>query len=389
MTMDFSWGDAAERFRTEVREFLDRELTSEMEHRMYESGVADDAAFTRALAARHWIGPDWDHGDGTEPCDAYQVHVLTEELTRADAPIYLTATTMMVASLIRAAGSNELKAEILPKALRGETSIALGMTEPEAGSDVGAVQTKARLDGDQWVIDGQKMFTTNAHVADYVFLLARTDPNSTKHTGLSTFLVPLDQPGIEVQGVFTLSGERTNITYYSDVRVHDRYRIGEVNCGWATLMVALQDEHSAPFIPHLSRMIEATEQWARSTIGTDGRARITDDDVRMRLARAATSEYVGALLEARNTWMEAQHVIPVAEGPMAKLFSTESLIRHSESLAEVVGEDALRNRGDATAPSGGQINYSPRHAVGTAIYAGTSEIQRNIIAQYACGLPRS
>jgi 3-oxocholest-4-en-26-oyl-CoA dehydrogenase alpha subunit len=381
--MDFAWGDAAERLRAEVRSFLDLELTPEVEERAYRTGVAHDDEFARALAARGWLAPEWDRGDGMPSLSPYEVHVLTEELTKADAPIYAITTTMMVASVIRAAGRDDVKDEILPRVLRGELTIALGMTEPEAGSDVANVRTRARRDGEQWVIDGQKMFTTNAHICDHVYLLTRTDPSSTRHSGLTTFLVPLDTPGIEVQGVFTLSGERTNITYFNEVRIADRWRLGEVDQGWATLTMALQDEHSAPFTPHLHRMVEVVERWAHES------ARISEDDARLRLARAATAAEVGSLLEARTTWLEAQQRVPLAEGPMAKLFGTEALVHHSEDLAELVGPDAARSRSDPSAVAGGQVEYTPRLAIGTAIYAGTSEIQRNIVAQHACGLPRS
>jgi alkylation response protein AidB-like acyl-CoA dehydrogenase len=389
VTVDFDWGDDAEALRAEVRAFLEDTLTPELEERIYRSGVLHDQGFAEALARRGWIAPDWERGDGLPVLDPFQVHVLTEELTRADAPIYATSTSMMAASVIRAAGSEELKAEVLPRVVRGEVTIALGMTEPEAGSDVAAVRTRARRDGDDWVIDGQKMFTTNGHVCDYVFLLTRTDPDQPRHAGLTTFLVPLDHPGIEVQALYTLSGERTNITYYKDVRIDDRWRVGEVDRGWHTLMLALQDEHSAPFTPHLARVLEAAERWAATTSTPDERPRLAEDDVRVRLARAATAETVGSLLEARTTWMEARHDVPVAEGPMAKLFGTEAMVRHSEDLAELVGADALRSRYDPTAPERGMIEHVLRLAVGSTIYAGTSEIQRNIIAQHACGLPRS
>src|SRR4029079_16288426 len=113
-----------------------------------------------------------------------------------------------------------------------------------------------------WVIDGQKMFTTNGHVTDYVCLLARTNPDVARHRGLTTFLVPLGQPGIEAQGVYTLSGERTNITFYADVRLDDRWRIGEVDKGWGVLMLSLQDEHSTGFSSHLARFFDETEAWA-------------------------------------------------------------------------------------------------------------------------------
>jgi alkylation response protein AidB-like acyl-CoA dehydrogenase len=373
--VDFDWGEEAERFRAEVRAFLDAELTPELEERVHRTGVAHDPGFARALAARNWIG--------STTLDPFLVHVLTDELTRADAPITAITTTMMVASVIEAVGTEAVQAEVLPGIRRGDITIALGMTEPEAGSDVANVQTRARRDGDVWVIDGQKMFTTNAQICDYIYLLTRTDPESSRHKGLTTFLVPLDHPGIEVQAVYTLSGERTNITYYTDVRVDDGWRLGEVDQGWNTLVLALQDEHSAPFTPHLHRLLAVVERWAAE------HGRLYEEDIRLRLARAATAAEVGSLLEARTTWLEAQHRVPVAEGPMAKLFGTEALVHHSEALAELVGPASVRSRSDLTAPGGGQIDYTPLLAIGTAIYAGTSEIQRNIIAQHACGLPRA
>ena len=385
--MDFAWGERAEALRGEVRDFLAEHLTPELEDRLYATGVSHDDAFARALGERHWVAPDWPR-EGFEVLDAEGVHVLTDELTRADAPIIAVATSMMVARVIRAVGSAELQAAVLPPVTRGEATIALGMTEPEAGSDVAAIQTRARPVEGGWVIDGQKMFTTNGHVTDYVFLLARTEPGSERHRGLTTFLVPLDRPGVEVQAVYTLSGERTNITFYSGVFVEDRWRISEPGAGWRSLMLALQDEHSAPFSPHLDRLLAAAERWAAAP-GPDGSAPLDRDDVRQRLARAATDLEVAQLLEARTTWMEAKGEVPVAEGPMSKLFSTEALVRWAESLAALAGPDALRSREGPTTLEGGRIEHALRHSLGTTIYAGTSEVQRTIIAQRRCGLPRS
>jgi len=384
--MDFTWDAAAERLRAEVRSFLAEHLTPELEERVYTTGVSHDEEFLRAMGERNWIAPEWPR-EGFEALDAFEVHVLTDELTRAEAPTVAAATSMMVAKVIRAVGSQALQSEILTKVVRGEATIALGMSEPEAGSDVAAVRTRARQVGGGWVIDGQKMFTTNGHVADYVFLLARTDPESERHRGLTTFLVPLGSPGVEVQGVVTLSGERTNITFYSEVSLEDRWRISEVGAGWHSLMLALQDEHSAPFSPHLRRLVEATERWARE-VAPDGRAPIEQEHVRRRLAHAATELEVAQLLEIRTTCMEANGEVPVAEGPMSKLFSTEAIARHAEGLTALVGPDALRSRLDRTAVQDGLIEHALRFSLGTTIYGGTSEIQRNIIAQRRCGLPR-
>jgi alkylation response protein AidB-like acyl-CoA dehydrogenase len=386
--MDFTLSPRAERMRAEMAEFLAAHLPPELEEQMYATGVMHDDAFVRALAERDWIVPGRDpDGPGAE-LDADAIHVLTDALTKADAPFYAISTTVMVAKVIEHVGSDFLKETIVPPAMRGEITIALGMSEPEAGSDVAAVQTRARRDGDDWIIDGQKMFTTNGHITDYVFLLARTNPDVANHKGLTTFLVPLDSPGFEAQAVYTLSGERTNITFYSDLRLDDRWRIGDVDGGWGALMISLQDEHSFGFSPNLGRQLDAVEAWAAEPDPITGRRPIDDDDVRYGLTVAAAELEVANLLEQRVTWMESIGQVPVAEGPMAKLYGTEAIVRHAEALTELVGPDALRSRLDPTALQAGRIEHGLRFSLGTTIYAGTSEVQRNIIAQRACGLPR-
>ncbi len=384
--MDFAWDPKVEAVRAEVREFLAEHLTPELEERVYRSGVSHDDDFVRAVGERNWIAPEWSR-EGFDALDAFSAHAILDELTKADAPMYAVGTSVMVARVIRAVGSAGLRAAIVPKVVTGELTIALGMSEPEGGSDVAAVRTRARRVDGGWVIDGQKMFTTNGHVCDYVFLLARTDPTSERHRGLTTFLVPLDTAGFEAQGVFTVSGERTNITFYNELFLEDRWRISEVGAGWQSLMLALQDEHSAAFSPHLDRLLAATETWVARP-GSDGSTPLEREDVRRALIRAATDLEVAQLLEVRASYMESVGDVPVAEGPMSKLFSTEAMVRHAEALTAVVGPEALRSRLDPTAISAGLVEHSLRYSLGMTIYGGTSEIQRNIIAQRRCGLPR-
>jgi alkylation response protein AidB-like acyl-CoA dehydrogenase len=385
--MDFTVSPRAEELQAEVARFVQANLPAELDDEIYRSGVSHDDGFARALAERDWIYSGWDPDGAAADLDPYEIHLLEDALEKAEAPTYALATTRMVVRVLQQVGSPEVKEEILPGARRGEVTIALGMSEPEAGSDVAAVQTRARRDGDEWVIDGQKMFTTNGHITDYVFLLTRTNPEVPNHKGLTTFLVPLDHPGIEARAVYTLSGERTNITFYSDVRLPDRWRIGDVDGGWGVLMLSLQDEHSKGFSSHLARLLEETEAWATDATAAGPRP-IDDPDVQEGLCRAATDLEVAQLLEQRVTWMEVNGQVPVAEGPMAKLFGTEAIVRHAEQLTELVGPDALRSRLDPTSLRRGRIEHALRFSLGTTIYAGTSEVQRNIIAQRACGLPR-
>jgi alkylation response protein AidB-like acyl-CoA dehydrogenase len=386
--MDFAEDPAVTAFRHDVRQFLAQHLPPELEAELYRSGLSHHDGFARALGERNWIAPEWER-EGFERLSDAAAAALEEELCRAEAPYYAVSTAMMVAKVIAAVGSQWLRDEVVPKVVTGEVTIALGMTEPEAGSDVAAIQTRARPIDGGWVIDGQKMFTTNGHITDYVFLLARTDPESERHRGLTTFLVPLDSEGFEAQAVFTLSGERTNITFYNELVIDDRWRISEVDAGWSSLMLALQDEHSAPFCAHLGRALAATEAWAADPgSGDDGTAPIERDEVRQRLVRVAADLEVAQLLERRTAWMESVGQVPVAEGPMSKLFSTEAIVRGAEELTALVGPDALRSKLDPTAVQHGTIEHLLRFSLGTTIYAGTSEVQRNIIAQRRCGLPR-
>jgi alkylation response protein AidB-like acyl-CoA dehydrogenase len=387
--MDFALGDDVETLRAELRSFLDEHVTDDLEAELYRTGGSYDEAFTVAMRDRGLLTAGWPEEWGGARHDPVELGVIRDELQRADAPIYATGTTHLVAKALLRVGTEEQRRDILPQAVRGEVIIVLGFSEPEAGSDVANAQTRAVRDGDVWVINGSKMFTTNAHIADYVFLLTRTNPDVPKHRGLTTFLVPMHQPGVEVQAVYTVSGERTNITYYNDVRVDDRWRIGEVDGGWHVMVTALQEEHSAGFGARIHRLLEEAEAWSRRATGDDGRARIEDPDVREALARCATQAEVARLLQLRSAWMAKKGDVPVAEGPMAKLFSSEALERSAQDLCDVVGPDALRSYLEPSAPQRGRIEHALRFSLGTTIYGGTSEIQRNLIARFRCGLPRA
>lgn len=371
--------DEAEAFRTDVRAYLNEVLTPEFEERVYRSGVAHDGDFARGLVDKDLFAPDR---------SAIEIQLLKEELMYAEAPVYLSETTRMVASVIGRVGAPQMKERILPGAMNGDVTIALGFTEPECGSDVAAATTKAVRSGDGWIINGSKMFTTNGHIADYVFLLTRTNLDKPKHQGLTMFLVPLDAPGVEAQAVWTLSGERTNITFYSDVRVGDDCRIGDVDGGWAVLSIALHDEHASGWGPHIARLLDHAERWANSTANASGVQRIAEGEVRRRLSRVAIEVEVATLLQHRCVWMAEQGQASIAEGPMSKLFSTEALVRAAQDVNELVGPDALRSYFEPTAPEKGRFEHLMRFSLGTTIYAGTSEVQRTIIAQRGLGLPR-
>jgi 3-oxocholest-4-en-26-oyl-CoA dehydrogenase alpha subunit len=386
--MDFRLGERSEVLRAEARLFLDDHLTDDVRERMHTTGVHHNWDFHRARVENGLLAPGWPEEFGGQGRDAIEVLAYLEEFQGAGAPTYGVGTTLMVANIIRHIGTEEQKRLVLPRALSGEILIVLGFTEPESGSDVAAAQTRAVRDGDEWLINGQKMFTTNAQEADYVFLLARTNPEVAKHKGLTTFLVPLRQNGVEIQPVFTLSGERTNLTFYTDVRVDDSLRIGEVDGGWAVMTVSLTFERSGPQGGDSARLLRAMERWASTSVDDAGRPRSADPDVRARFGRAAAENEVSTLLARRCAWMQHSGALPGVEGSMAKLFASEALTRQSADFIDMLGPDGLRSYREPTAAGGGIAEYYYRFSMGTTIYGGTSEVQRNIIAQRGLGLPR-
>ena len=386
--MDFRLGERSEACRQEARRFLEEVLTEEMHEEMYRTGVHHNRDFHRALVERGWLAPGWPVELGGGGRDPMEVLAFAEELQRAGSPTYGVGTTMIVANLIRHIGTDEQKALIIPPVLAGEMIIVLGLTEPESGSDVAAAQTRAVRDGDDWVINGQKMFTTNAQEAEYAFMLARTDPEVPKHRGLTTFLVPLRQAGVEIQPVYTLSGERTNLTFYEDVHVDDALRLGEVDGGWDVMGIMLTLERAGAQGGESVRLLAAMEEWARTEVDGEGRPRSDDPGVRARLGRAAAENEVSTLLARRTAWVNESGRLPGVEGSMAKLFASEAITRQSADFVDLLGPDGVRSHGEPTARARGLVDYAFRYALGTTTYGGTSEIQRNIIAQRGLGLPR-
>ncbi len=219
-------------------------MTEEVRQRDREFGENFDEKVHLALGEAGYLASDWklESEGGFSPVRG-RIFVL--EIGRAHTPWYHWGTTAVVARLVEQFAAPELTSQVLPGVLSGQIRLCLGYTEPEGGSDVATCKTRAVRDGDgsSWVINGSKMFTSNAQNARYVFLLTNTDAAGPKHKNLTMFLVPLDSAGIEIQGIRTLDGDRTNIVYYSDVRVDDLYRIGEVNGGWTVMRSALDSEH--------------------------------------------------------------------------------------------------------------------------------------------------
>ena len=385
--MDFSLSPRAAEFRTEVMAFLDSHLTGEVIDTMHRTGTFNDKHFKAAMAdAGLLAGAVPGYGDR----DPIELYVLFNELEKAGAPYDGLAVTMLVAGVINAVGTDFHREQVLDRLLTGRFNCCLGYSEPDHGSDVAAITTRAVQDGDEWVVNGQQMWTTMAHEADWVILLTRTDPDVPKHKGLTMFLVPMDTPGIEVQPVPTMASERTNATFYDEVRIGDEWRLGDVNGGWSVMGVALAFERGVmggtnPAVP----LLRHVRGWATDAPAPDGGNMIDDPLLRERIARTAIANQVSQLLTLRAAWIAATGGLPGLEGSMAKLYATDRYRQAVGWFQQMAGADGLLGFGTDGAAADGWIDYDARHSPVTTIYGGTTEINRNNVAARHLGLPRA
>jgi alkylation response protein AidB-like acyl-CoA dehydrogenase len=364
-------------FSDQFREFIAEHVTDEVLRRDRETGENFSEPLHLALGKAGYLTSDWklESEGGFDPVRRRIFHL---EIGRAHAPWFHWGTTGVVARLMQQFGAPELVDAVLPGVLSGEIRLCLGYTEPEGGSDVATCKTRAVRDGDDWIINGSKMFTSNAQNAKYVFLLTNTDPQGRKHKNLTMFLVPLDSPGIEIQGIRTLDGDRTNIVYYSDVRVDDRYRIGEVNGGWTVMRFALDAEHGiteaqSHGLQNISMMSEHGHLMAEAADGVAARVAERDDDsVKYRLGRSMAR-------------IEAAISTPGMYGRVALI---QTMREVAPELMDLLGAASALPTDTTGSADDGAIEFIFRHAVPAGIYGGTMEVFRNMIAQHELKLGR-
>lgn len=387
--MDFSridLDDDGRSFAAHVGEQLDQIVTEDVHETERRTGDGFNESLHLELGSRGWVMPTWPVDQGGAGLTRRQARILELELACRQAPCILSRTTELVWSAVAEFGQQQLVSELAPEVACGNVRICLGYTEPDGGSDMAAANVRAERSGDKWVINGSKVYTTGAHLAQYVFLLTRSNVTVSKYRGLTMFLVPLDTLGIDIQPIFTYGTERTNVVYYDDVQIADMYRIGPVDGGWTVVHGPLDEEHSVGgssdglentsigtlFLRQLERALEATVEWAHANTRPDGLPLAHDPVVRNCIGRIAI----------------ALEVAYCTTGPMGRVAGSETLIKSISEIIDLVGPEALLAHGTEGAIAGGAIEYSYRWAQGTATYGGTVEIFRNLIAQQVLGLPK-
>ena len=379
--MDFSLPPHVLAYRDDVRRIIAETITQEVIDRQHNTGTFNSYEMNRALSAAGLLEravPGLGKGDPLE------LWVLFNELEKAQVPYDSISVAIMIAGVVNAVGTEEQKARVLPSILTGEDLVCMGYSEPDFGSDVASIVTRAVRDGDEWVINGAKMWTTMAHEAKWLILLTRTNPDVPKHKGLTMFILPMDTPGITVEPVPTMGTEKTNATFYDNVRVGDEAVLGDVDGGWRTMGVALAFERGVmggtnPGVALLRHF----EEWAAHE------GLLDDSIVRERMVRVAIDNEVSKLLTQRCASIAAKGGLPGLEGSMTKVFATEAYQKAAKWFQQAAGPSGLLQFHEPGAAAEGWIEYDARHSPVTTIYGGTSEINRNNIAERHLGLPKA
>ena len=387
--MHFGLTPAQEAWRDEVREFLQEKLTPGIRAELGLSLVpsASVPSFYKEIAAKGWTALNWpkEHG-GLEKSAIDQV-ILNDEFEYAGAPALPMSATGLAPMIIRY-GREDNKQTWLPRIRTGDVTFALGYSEPDAGTDLANLRTKATLDGDEWVIDGQKIWNSEAHLATHEWLAVRTDPESSRHRGISILIVPLDSPGITVDPLWTWGDERTNVVFFDEVRVPRDHLIGEVNQGWSYIVGALTHERvTASGTGSLRRLFDEVVDFCARTF-LDGGPLASRPEVQLRLAELAVELEIARLLSMQAAALIDAGAIPVAEASMQKIVTTELRTKIADlgmQFADLYGQ---LHESDEEAPLDGRLEHSYRLAPLFRFAGGTNEVMRSIVAERALGLPR-
>jgi len=401
--MDPTYTADAEAYREKVQAFLAEKLPSNWEGigRLEGETLATFVGEWRnTLYEAYYLAPGWPKEFGGAGLSSTEQVILAEEFAKAGVPTggpNDAFSIQMLGNTILVWGTDEQKAHYLPRLLKGDDTWCQGYSEPDAGSDLGNVGLRAELDGDEWILNGQKIWTSAGHLADHIFTLARTDPDSPKHKGISFLLVPMDQPGIEVRPIKMISGDSEfNEVFYTDARVPKDNVIGGVNNGWAVAMSLLGYERGEAAA---TGPIRFKGEFARLLKMAQDRGVANDPVIRQKLAWCYSKVQIMGFLGQRvlTQFLAGHH--PGPDAAIGKLQWSEYHRVVTELAMDILGADALHWEGRKPPSSFGSDDSGalndPSSWIGTflnaragTIYAGSSQIQRNIIGEMILGLPK-
>jgi 3-oxocholest-4-en-26-oyl-CoA dehydrogenase alpha subunit len=392
--VDFDFTADQQAFVAEVEAFLDEHATPDVADPTRENmaqivDTPERRAFMKKMAERGWLGITWPEEWGGKNSDGVYEYLLNEALARRGAPQIGKGVGIIGKTILRH-GSDKLKQEFLPKILNAEVEFAVGYSEPNAGSDAAAMSLKAEKAEGGWILNGQKIWTTSAHFADWYWVGARTDPEAKKHFGITLFLVPMDHPGLTIKPIWTMGDERTNEVFFDDVFVSDNYVVGELNRGFQYISEALDLERFTMFTfsPIQQRLDLLCEYVRTSTV--DGSPLKDDAVVRQRIAQLVTQGEVARVLGLRFVAQSMKGgAPPTTEASEYKLYATELSKRLANASMDIAGPGSQLRVGTEDAPMKGRSESTYRYTVIDTIGGGTSEVQKNIIARRKLGLPKN
>ncbi len=392
--MDFAFAPELEEFRQEVRGFLRANLPSDFKVVNDREALNDEEfrfsqQFAQKLASKGWLTMSWPKAYGGQGAGHLKQLVYNEEMGYSGAPLGFGFGTNLVGPTLMVHGNEEQKRTFLPPIARAEVFWCQGFSEPGAGSDLASLQTRAVRDGDEYIISGQKIWTSEGHQADWMILLARTDPEAPKHRGISYFLVDMKTPGLQVRPLVNLMNSHAfNEVFFDNVRVPRSNLVGDENRGWYVAATTLDFERSGITRVMLSlRIFEDVVAFVQEASGA-GHEWAGSSAVRDRLAELRVEFAIAQLLARRVAWQQANGMVPNYESSMAKMYGSELNQRFCEAAINLLGLAGQLEPGSRGAVLQGRIERAYLAALSYKIAGGTSEIQRNVIATRGLGLPR-
>ncbi len=390
--MEFALTPEQEQFVKDFQSYLRTHMTDELKADLdKEISYAESPIcrkFIRQMGQDGWLGVGWPKEFGGQGRSPIEQHLFYEIAHYEGAPLPVLPLNTVGPALMRF-GSEEQKKEFLPPILRGELEISIGYTESDAGTDLASLKTSAVKDGDYYIINGAKVFTSLAHTSDYIWLAARTDPNAPKkHHAISVFLIPMNTPGITIKPLYTMPGERSNYTFYDNVRVHKSCLVGEENRGWSYITTQLDFERImlSPSSP-MKRNIEDAIEWAKET-KVDGKPVIEHAGVKTTLAELIMEVEVLKMLNYQVAWLITNGVVPYAEASMVKVFGSQLYQKVNQTLLQIMGQYGQLKTQSKWAPLRGRVEKAFRSDIVFIFGGGALEVQKNIIAMAGLGMPR-